>query len=270
MPRPEILPEFEDHRDRWWRREGARQVHTTFDAEQFVHDVGFAACLTDSRRPGASLYVAVCGRRDAVLPRNVQKDEETSLAWTLKDDLIARGRVYYAKLTRGKAMFVAPRLIPHFHAIWGVRRVEEPRRLSRNARAVLRVLRREWEMGTRDLRDDSGVRDRAAFTKALDELQAAMLVVPSQVVYEPTFTYLWTLAIGRFPDQLSQRVRRDVALKEIARAFLTAAGMTVPGELARVTGLSRPDAGLGNRALVAEGFAASPARGVYELISRTP
>jgi hypothetical protein len=28
--------------------------------------------LTDSRRPGPSLYVAVCGRRDAHMPRNVQ------------------------------------------------------------------------------------------------------------------------------------------------------------------------------------------------------
>jgi hypothetical protein len=41
--------------------------------------------------------------------------------------------------------------------------------------------------------------------------------------------------------------------------------MTIPGELARVTGLSRPDAGLGNRALVGEGYATSPAAGVYRL-----
>jgi len=41
--------------------------------------------------------------------------------------------------------------------------------------------------------------------------------------------------------------------------------MTVPGELARVTGLSRPDAGLGNRALVAEGYATSPSLGTYLL-----
>ena len=74
-------------------------------------------------------------------------------------------------------------MIPHFHAVWGVRRKDEPARLSRPARAVLRVLRREWEMGTRDLRDDSGVTDRAVFTRALDELQAAMLVVPSEVLY---------------------------------------------------------------------------------------
>ncbi len=48
---------------------------------------------------------------------------------------------------------------------------------------------------------------------------------------------------------------------------LAAAGMTIPGELARVTGLSRPEAGRGNRALVAEGYAANPAPGVYRLLN---
>src|SRR5258706_2027299 len=262
----EIPAEIEDHRDRHWRREGMTQVETAFEAERFIDQVGFTACLTDCRRPGPSLYVAVCGRRDAVMPRNVQKDEESSLTWVLKDELIARGQVYYAKLARGKAMFLAPRMIPHFHAIWGVRKAEEPRRLSKRAQAVLRVLRREWEMSTADLRADSGVNDRVAFTKAMDELQAAMIVVPSQVFYQPKFTYIWTLGVGRFPDALRRRVNREAALREIARSFLAGAGMTVPGELARVTGLSRPDAGLGNRALVKEGYATMPESGTYRLI----
>ena len=47
--------------------------------------------------------------------------------------------------------------------------------------------------------------------------------------------------------------------------FLAGAGMTFPGELARVTGLPRPEAGLGNRALVAEGYAVTPAPGTYYL-----
>ena len=81
--------------------------------------------MTDCRRPGPSLYIAVCGRRDAVMPRNVQKDPEASLTWTLKDEVMSRGRVYYAKLARGKAMFLAPRMIPYFHAIWGVRKADE-------------------------------------------------------------------------------------------------------------------------------------------------
>src|SRR5258705_12823721 len=167
-PKPHIPPEVEEYRDARWRREATQQVETAFDAERFIEQVGFAACLTDCRRPGPSLYVAVCGRRDAVLPRHVQKDPEASLTWGLKDELIARGKVYYAKLARGKATFLAPRMIPYFHAVWGVRRSEEKRRLTRNAQAVLRVLRREWEMSTADLRHESGVKDRVAFTRAVD------------------------------------------------------------------------------------------------------
>jgi hypothetical protein len=264
-PKPEIPAELEEYRDERWRREGTRQVETALDAERFIEQIGFAACLTDSRRPGPSLYVAVCGRRDAVMPRNVQKDPEASLAWVLKDEMVRRGRVYYAKLGRGKTMFVAPRMVPYFHAVWGIRRSEEKGRLSRHARAILRVLRKEWEMSTADLRDQSGVKDRKAFNRGLDELQAAMIVVPSAVFYQPKFTYIWTLGVGRFPDALRRRVSRDAALREIARGFLAGAGLTIPGELARVTGLSRPDAGRGNRALVAEGYATMLAPGVYRL-----
>jgi len=262
---PQIPEEIEDYRDARWRREGSRQVETAHDAERFIEQVGFAACLTDSRRPGPSLYVAVCGRRDVVMPRNVQKDPEASHTWHLKDQIVRRGKVYYAKLARGKATFIAPRMIPYFHAIWGIHCSEEKRRLSRHAQAILRVLRREWEIATADLREESGVKDRKTFTRGLDELQAALIVVPSEILYQPKFTYLWTLAVGRFPDALRRRVSRETALREIARCFLTGAGMTVRGELARVTGLSRPEAGRGNRALVGEGYAAMPSPGTYWL-----
>jgi hypothetical protein len=197
----------------------------------------------------------------------MQKDPESSHAWFLKDEIVRRGRVYYGKLPRGKAMFIAPRMVSYFHALWGMPRRREKDRLSKPALALLRVLRKEWEMGTSDLRDESGVRDRRLFTQALDELQAAMIVVPSDVVYAPKFTYLWGLAEERFPEQLARRVTRVEALREVARCFLQGAGLTVPGELARVTGLSRPEAGLGNRALVKEGFASMLAPGMYRLLS---
>src|SRR3954469_19170784 len=177
--------EAEEFRDARWQREPTRQVETPFDAERFVERAGFAACMTDARRPGPSLYVAVCGRRDAVMPRNVQKDPEASHTWHLKDDLVRRSNVYYGKLAGARTLFIARRMIPYFHAVWGLRRAEEARRLSRPARAILRVLRREWEMATSDLREDAGIKDRTAFNRALDELQAAMLVIPSEVYYQP-------------------------------------------------------------------------------------
>ncbi|HSO76694.1 MAG TPA: hypothetical protein VLU47_17830 [Blastocatellia bacterium] len=261
----QIPEEFETYRDKTWRRLPERRVENAVHAEQMVEDLGFCSTLTDARRLGPSLYIAVCGRRDAFMPRNVQKDPESSLAWFIKDEVMRRGRVYYAKLVKGKSTFIARRLIPHFNALWGVPRRKEAELLSLEARAVLKVLRREWEMGTRDLRTESGVTDRARFTRAIDELQRAMKVIPGEVLYEPVFTYIWSLAEGRFAEELSVKVKRSDALREVARAYLTGAGMTLLGELTRATGLSRRDAGLGNHALVDEGFAERLETGVYKV-----
>jgi hypothetical protein len=262
MPQP-TSEQIEGYRDQTWRRMPELRIENAAEAERFIENVGFCSTLTDARRPGPSLYIAVCGRRDAYMPRNVQKDPESSLAWYIKDEVMRRGRVYYAKLVRGRSTFIAPRLIPHFNALWGVPKRKESELLSPNARAILKVLRREWEMGTRDLRVESGVTDRARFTRSIDELQRAMKVIPAEVLYQPTFTYIWSLAEGRFPQELSTKVTRREALREVARTYLQGAGLTVLGELSRVTGLSRPDAGLGNHALVDEGYAERLEGGIY-------
>ena len=255
-PLPE---EIEAFRDEQWRRTPELAIENAFQAEALIERVGFCSALTDARRAGPSIYIAVTGRRDAHMPRNVQKDPEASLAWNIKDEVMRRGRVYYAKLARGRAMFLAPRLVQHFNSVWGIpnRRAERDE-LSSEARAVLKILRREWEMASADLRRAAKIENRAAFTRALDDLQRRMLVIPGDVLYSPVFTYVWTLADARFRKELNMRVARGEAFREIARAFLDCAGLTVRGELARASGLSRPEAGLGNRALVAEDYAVRP------------
>jgi hypothetical protein len=260
-----VPEEIEVHRDRTWCREPEMRIEEALAAERFIDRVGFCAALTDSRRPGPSLYIAVCGRRDAHTPRNVQKDPETSLAWTIKDEVVRRGRLYYGKLRGSRSVFIARRLVPHFNAVLGLTRKQEQSVLSQPAQDILKVLRKEWEMATRDLRNASGVKERSAFTKAIDELQRRFKVIPGEIVYEPKFTYIWTLTESRFQDELATVVSREEALKELARAYLAGAGMTLRGELARVTGLSNPDAGIGNWALVDEGFAIRVAPGVYRL-----
>jgi hypothetical protein len=261
-----VLPEeIELYRDRKWRRDPEARVEDVYTAERFIDEVGFCSALTDSRRPGPSLYVAVCGRRDAHSPRNVQKDPESRLAWNLKDELMRRGRCFYGKVLRGQATFITLRLLPAFNALLGCSRMEERKVLSKDAQTILKVLRREWEMGTRDLREASGILERARFDKALTQLQKRMKVIPSEVIYEPTFTYIWSVAEARFHEQLKVKLAREQALRDVAHAYLTCAGMTVRGELARVTGLRSPDAGLGNWALVDEGVAQRLGPGIYRL-----
>jgi hypothetical protein len=260
------LPEFvEVYRDRAWHRESEERIEDVLAAERFIERVGFCSAMTDCRRPGPSLYIAVCGRRDAHMPRNVQKDPESKLTWFIKDEAMRRGRVFYAKLKRGRLTFIGRRMLPYFHVLWGLSPAMETSVLSDDARSVLRVLRREWEMGTRDLRLASRITERARFNRAIDDLQKTFKVIPSDVTYKPTFSYIWSLAESRFQYELDRRVSREEALKEIARAYLNCAGMIFRGELSRVTGLSRPEAGLGSWSLVDDGVALRIEPGVYKL-----
>src|SRR6476619_6162792 len=112
MPLPE---EIEMYRDRKWRRDPEVRVDDVYSAERFVEEVGFCSAMTDARRPGPSLYIAVCGRRDAHMPRNVQKDPESSLTWTIKDEVARRGRMYYGKLRGNRSIFIATNLISSFN-----------------------------------------------------------------------------------------------------------------------------------------------------------
>ena len=264
----ELPEEIEQIRDRKWRREEILKIETAAELEAMVEDLGFCLALTDSRTNLPSAYIAVCGRRDAFSPTNVQKDYEMSLAWTLKDEVMNRGKIYYGKLCKGRAMFVAPRLIPYFNAVWGVPKKQEKSVLSDEANRILKVLRKEWEMGTADLRIETKIENRQKLTKALDELQRAMKVVPQEVLYQPKFTYIWTLAEARFPKEMSKKISREESVIEIARHFLQMGEMTMPGEFARAVGIYRWEAGKANHVLVKEGFAERLAVGVYKINSK--
>ena len=261
----DLPEEIEKYRDKKWRREETLKVDKATDVEALVEDLGFCLALTDSRTSLPSVFYAVCGRRDAHAPKKVQKDAEMSLAWVLKDEVMQRGNIYYSKLAKGRATFVAPRLIPYFNAIYGLPKSKEKAELLPESNKVLKVLRREWESSTSDLREDAKIEDRKKLTKSLEELQKCMKVIPYEVLYKPKFTYLWTLTEERFPDELSKRIKRETAVKELAKVFLEMCGMTLKGEFAKAIGITRKEAGLANHQLVEKGFAERLETGVYKL-----
>src|ERR1051325_8010434 len=111
------LPEeIEMYRDRKWRRDPEVRIDDVYSAERFIEEVGFCSALTDSRRPGPSLFIPVCDPGDPPSPRNVQKDPESSLASNLKDEVTRRGRCLIGKVLRGQATFISVRLLPAFNA----------------------------------------------------------------------------------------------------------------------------------------------------------
>lgn len=263
-----IPEEIEQYRDRMWHREDSLKVETVEDVEAMVEDLGLCLGMTDERKRMPSVYIAVCGRRDAHMPRNVQKDPEASAAWVLKDEVVARGRVYYGKIYKGHSMFLAKRMIPVFNAIWGCSKSGESGVLSKNAQLVLKVLRKEWEMATADLRTETGL-DRPSLTKAIDELQKRMKVIPQEVLYIPKFTYIWTLSEARFPAEMKVRMKREDAVRELARAYLKMCGMTLRGELSGKFGFYRWESGKANHELVDGGFAERLDTGIYRLVTKS-
>jgi hypothetical protein len=250
-----LAEKYENYRDEKWRREEVLQIKTVAETERFINEVGFCFGLTDARTEMPSIYIAVCGRRDAYTPRNVQKDYETSLAWTLKDDVLRRGKVYYGKVAKAKSLFIAPRLIPHFNSLFGVPKNMEDKFLSLNSKKILQVLRTEWEMASADLRQEAGISDRKEFNKALDELQAKMIVIPNEVIYEPKFTYIWTLAEARFVKEMSEKLSREDALFGIVQAFLVSSGAVSTKTLAKLIGLTLLEINLGCLLLAENGLA---------------
>ncbi|MEJ7710503.1 MAG: hypothetical protein WKF84_11705 [Pyrinomonadaceae bacterium] len=259
----ELPEEVELFRDRMWRREPELRVEDASDAEHLIESVGFCATLTDARRPGPSLYIAVCGRRDAHMPRNAEgSGGQSRLDYQGRSD--AARRFTAASFQRRVPLLSRCALIPHINALWGMPRNQEATKLSADALKILKVLRREWEMGTSDLRAASGVHERPRFTRTMDELQLAMKVIPGEVLYAPKFTYIWTLPEGRFPEQMKQKVTRNQAVRELARAF----HRCVHDAARRARQSQRTFsvvAGLGNQALVKEGYVVRISSGLYRL-----
>jgi hypothetical protein len=120
-------------------------------------------------------------------------------------------------------------------------------------------------MATADLRAACKFESKTDLTKAIDELQKKMKVIPQEVVYIPKFTYIWTVPEARFPKEMTIKISRDEAVLELARTFLTLNGMTMLGDLSRAFGFYRWESGQANHRLVDEGFAERLATGIYKL-----
>ena len=105
-------------------------------------------------------------------------------------------------------------MIPFFHAVWGVRRTIEARRLSKPARAILAVLRSEWEMATADLRADAKdprsrrVHARDGRTAGRDARRAQR----SRLRAQEFCLHLDAGVLSRFPDALQRRVAREIGV----------------------------------------------------------
>ena len=238
------LEALECLRDRTLRRLPQLRVQGPGRAVRFINDVGLASLFATRGLNLACLWVAVCGRRDPQFPHHSHHDPEVGLAWNLKNQLPAEGRVFYAKLIRGRPTFVAWDLFPDVYRLFGPQRsyVKEYRDglMSPAARAILDALHRKCPQETFELKLNTGLarpNQRRTFDAGMAEVQQKLYVAMREVRDDP-FTYVWDLVEARFPDAVAEARKRRPrnASFVLARRYLEGVLYASPLQLQSVLG----------------------------------
>ena len=222
------LEQIEHLRDRTFRRLPQLRVLGPVRAVRFINEVGLASLFATRGLNLPCLWVAVCGRRDPEFPLHSHHDPEIGLAWNLKDQLPAEGKVFYAKLIRGKPTFVAWDIFPDVYRLLGPPRnyLAQYRDglLSPAAKAILDALHRKRPQETFELKLATNLArptQRRGFDAAMAEVQQKLYVAMREVRYDP-FTYVWDLVEARFPDAIAtaRRRRPREAARTVAQRYL--------------------------------------------------
>jgi hypothetical protein len=239
-----LLDTLEQLRDRTLRRLPHLRVQGPARAVRFINDVGLASLFATRGLNLACLWVAVCGRRDPQFPHHSHHDPEVSLAWNLKDQLPAAGKVFYAKLIRGKPTFIAWDLFPDVYRLFGPQHtyVKEFRDgvMSPAAKAILDALHRKRPQATFELKLNTNLArpsQRRVFDAGMAEVQQKLYVAMREARYDP-FTYVWDLVEARFPERVAaaQRHRLRAAAHTLARRYLAGVIYASRAQLQSVVG----------------------------------
>jgi hypothetical protein len=206
---------LETLRDRNYHRTPALRVTNIEDAAAFVQENGLCFAFRAERSELPCLWHAACGRRNPQMPRHTHHDPAIGLVWQAKDVLPEEKRIYYGKAIRKRPTMIALDLFPSFVAAAGHPSPEEladpfAEKLTPDARRVLEVLLDSPPLPTRVLKEQSGFatsRGRAAFDRAMADLQQALVVVKVAENYDP-FSFVW----GRLDRWLVRQIEEAAAI----------------------------------------------------------
>jgi hypothetical protein len=256
-----VAERLELHRDHHFRRIPSRRVTDQRSALAFIKETGFCAAFT----PGLGvpcLREAIEGRREPKLPEHIQHDHAVMMTWRLKDELPARGAVYYGKVIAGRPGFVALDLLPAFLRLrmtpGGYKKLYERGMLSHCGKLVMDALSRRGAAETKALKLTSGYAQanrRAEFDRAMKELQEKFLAFKVEERYEP-FTYVWDTIEHRWTGAIraARALTPPAAAQSIVRRYFQIAGFGNERAIARILGIGQELVDRAARKLEREGL----------------
>ncbi|HEY8647868.1 MAG TPA: crosslink repair DNA glycosylase YcaQ family protein [Candidatus Limnocylindria bacterium] len=234
----EALKAVEAHRTK------VRKAHRVRNAAQLVtliDAVGFAFAFT--LRTG-----------DAAIPACFDHLSTTDVGrkwgwmWGWKDELAEDKKLYYGMLLARKPTFVSLRMLPVFYATFGRAgeaddHVDDVRagRLSDVARRIIDFLAQNGETQTKRMRAELGISSkegRAAYGKAIDEVQRLMYVARVRAVGEgrEDYNYTYDLFVRRYPEivKAAEHVSSGDATALLLERTLALAGSVTRKQILRL------------------------------------
>lgn len=225
-------------------REKVRKGHRVRNAAQLVQLIdalGFAFAFT--LRTG-----------DAPIPAcfdhlsTTDEGRKWGWMWGWKDELAEQKKLYYGMLLARKPTFVSLAMLPTFYATFGRAgeaddHVEDVRagRLSDVARRIIDFLAQNGETQTKRMRAELGITSkegRAAYGKAIDEVQRLMYVARVRAVGEgrEAYNYTYDLFVHRYPETVkaAERISSGDATAALLERTLTLAGAVTLKQLLRL------------------------------------
>jgi hypothetical protein len=237
---------LERHRDHHFRRMPSRRISGARAALSFIEESGFCCAFTAGLGVPC-LREAIEGRREPELPEHIQHDRAIMMTWRLKDELPARGAVYYGKVIAGRPGFVALEVLPAFLRLriapGGYKKLYERGLLSHCAKLVMDALTQRGAAETKALKLTSGYAQpnrRADFDRAMKELQEKFLALKVEERYDP-FTYVWDTVEHRWGEAIrnARSLTPKAAAYAIVRRYFEIAAFGNERAVARILGIGR-------------------------------
>lgn len=212
----------------------SRRVRNAAQLVQLVDAFGFAFAFT--LRTGDAFIPACFDHLSTA-----DEGRKWGWMWGWKDELAEQKKLYYGMLLARKPTFVSLAMLPIFYATFGRAgeaddHVDDVRagRLSDVARRIIDFLVQNGETQTKRMRADLGITSkegRAAYGKAIDEVQRLMYVTRVRAVGEgkEDYNYTYDLFVRRYPETVKAAERissGDAAVALLERTLDLAGGLT--------------------------------------------
>ncbi len=230
-----------------WRQTEATQLAGSEDAPDLIERLGLVTHFPTSPEV-PNLFHAFMGDPEATVDSG--HDSPSGHVYTWRWTLGGQKVAFYGTIVRNRPTWARWSLLPALLRLRGEIRTAselyEAGELSHNALRIAEALEAsEGALSTGELRQEAdfptGKEQRAAYLKALDELDRRLLV--AKIFSADSTDMSHALVSMRYPDARAAAVKltRGAALDELLQAYLPYAVYVVPNTLAKHLGLPEPE-----------------------------